>query len=389
MTKKVAIIGVGLTPTRTRHKDLTHPELTFMAVRNALEDAGITIEDIDAFVYGSMDPFDGIVAPEKWDMDAVGGAMNKPVMKISTGGTTGISTALAGYYHVASGMFDVVMAVATQRVGMCIDAQQVLNTCVCPIFERSFGGNAIAVGALQAMAHMAKYGTTEEDLARVAVKNRKNALNNPYAHLKLDISIEDALSAPIVVWPLRLLDCCPRSDGSCALIFATEEKVKEFGIDNPAWVKAVGYIADNYYWGDRPWYHFWDSLAMLARRVYKMAKIHDPLKEIDVAELYEAFTIQEILEYEALGFAKPGEGPKLLKEGITYMDGELPVNPSGGVLSTNPIGASALIRVAEAALQVMGKAGKRQVPDVETALAHGWGGTAQYHGLMVLTREKP
>jgi acetyl-CoA C-acetyltransferase len=141
--------------------------------------------------------------------------------------------------------------------------------------------------------------------------------------------------------------------------------------------------------GDRPWAEDWDSLSILARRIYRLAKIDNPRREIDVAELYQAFTIQQILEYEALGFCQKGEGAKLIRDGTTSMQGELPVDPSGGVLCNNPIGASGLIRVAEAALQVMGKAEQRQVPNVKTALAHAWGATIGFHTLMVLDKQAP
>jgi len=388
MVRRVAIVGVGLTKTATRRNDVTHPELMLEAVNAALKDADIGIGDVESVVYGTMDPFDGINCPDKWDADACGGGLNKPYMKVTTGGTTGISVALAGYYHVASGLFDTCMAVGCQRVGENVDAQLVLNTCVDPIYERYSGWGAITVGAVQAARHMAKYGTTEEQLAMVSVKNHDAATRNPYAHLRFKVTVEDVLNSRLISWPLRLLDCCPRSDGACALIFASEDKVREI-TDTPAWVKAAGSIADTYWAGDKPDPADWDSLAMLARRIYRKAKIEDPLRELDVAELYNPFTIQEILEYEALGFCRKGEGGKLVEEGVTDMGGGLPCDPSGGVLCTNPIGATAMIRVAEAALQVMGKAGDRQVPDVETALAHGWGGQFQFHGLMILSRNRP
>ena len=385
--RRVAIVGVGLTKTATRRNDVTHPELVMEAVSAALKDADIEIRDVESIVYGSMDPFDGLNCPDRWDADACGGGLNRPYMKVTTGGTTGISVALAGYYHVASGLFDTCMAVACQRVGENVDAQLVLNTCVDPIYERQSGAGAITVGAFQAARHMAKYGTTEEQLAMVRVNDNKNAMKNPYAHLRFEITVEMALSTRIVSWPLRLSDCCPRSDGACALIFASEDKVREI-TDTPAWVKAAGSIADTY-WAGKPDFADWDSLAMLGRNVFRKAKIENPLKDLNVAELYDAFTIQQIIELEALGFCRKGEGGKLVEEGVTRLDGEMPINPSGGVLCTNPIGATAMIRVAEAALQVMGKAGDRQVPDVETALAHGWGGAIQFHGLMVLSGSKP
>jgi len=384
LPRKVAAVGVGLTKTATRRNDVMHPELLYEAISAALKDARITMEGIDSVVYGSMDPFDGINCPDKWDVDVCGGALNKPYMKVTTGGTTGMSIALAGYYHVASGLYDTCLAVSCQRVGENVDAQLVLNTCVDPVFERHTGVGAITVGAFQAAAHMAKYGTTQEQMAMVRVNANANAANNPYAHLRFEMTLDAALATRFISWPLRLSDCCPRSDGACALIFASEEKTKEI-TDNPAWVKAAGSISDTY-WPAKP-VADWDNLAMLGKRIYRMAKIEKPIKEIDYAELYDAFTIQQILELEALGFCKKGEGGKLVEEGVTKKDGEIPVNMSGGVLCTNPIGATAMIRVAESALQVMGKADRRQVPDVETALAHGWGGTLQFHGSMILGKD--
>jgi len=390
MPKRVAIVGVGLTRCSSWRRDVAYPELVYEAVSAALQDAEIGPEAIDAVVYGSMDPFDGVNAPERWCVDACAGAgaLNKPFLKISTGGTTGGSAALGGYYHIASGMFDVVLVVCSQRVGETLDAQRVLNTAVDPVYERGFGAGAITVAAIQAASHMHCYGTTEEDLARVAVQNHDNSANNPYAHLRFKFTVEDALNSRMLSWPLRLSDCCPSSDGACAVIFASEEKAPKLA-KQPAWVRAAGQITDNYFMGDRSWAEDWDNLAILARRIYRLAKIDDPLRELDVAELYQPFTIQQILEYEALGFCEKGQGAKLVRDGTTAMGGELPVCPSGGVLCNNPIGASGLIRVAEAALQVMGKADQRQVPNVKTALAHAWGATIGFHTMMILDREAP
>jgi len=390
MPRRVAIVGVGLTRCSSWRKDVAYPELVYEATSAALQDTGITPNDVNAVVYGCMDPFDGVNAPEKWNVDAcaAAGMLNKPYLKISTGGTTGGSTALAAYYHVASGLHDVVLAVASQRVGETLEAQLVLNTAVDPVYERGFGMGAITIAAIQACSHMHAYHSTEEDLALISVRNHENALNNPYAHLRTKFSVKDALGSPMLSWPLRLSDCCPSSDGACAIVFASEEKARKLA-RQPAWITGAGQITDNYFAGDRYWYEDWDSLAMLARRVYRLAKIDDPMREFDVAELYNAFTIQEILEYEALGFCEPGKGAEMVRRGVTAMDGQLPVDPSGGVLCTNAIGASGLIRVAEAALQVMGNAGQRQVPNVKKALAHAWGATIGFHTLMVLDREAP
>jgi acetyl-CoA C-acetyltransferase len=390
MARRVAIVGVGLTKCSSHRRDVTYPELVHEAVSAALADANLKAKDIDAIVYGSMDPFDGVFAPERWNVDACVGAgfLNKPFLKLTTGGTTGGSVALGAYYHVTSGLFDVVLAVASQRVGETLEAQLVLNTCIDPIYERWMGMGAITLVANQAASHFRYYGTTEEDLAMVAAKNYANALNNPYAHLQRHLTAEDALRTRMVAWPLRLSDCCPSSDGACAIIFASEERAAKM-TETPAWVRGEGQITDNYYIGDRPWFQDWDSLSMLARRVYRQANIDNPLEELDVAELYNAFTINEIILSEALGFCEPGKGAELVRKGVTTMEGKLPICPSGGTLCTNPIGATGLVRVGEAALQVMGKADKRQVANVKTALAHVWGGPLGFHVLMILDKQAP
>jgi acetyl-CoA C-acetyltransferase len=200
----------------------------------------------------------------------------------------------------------------------------------------------------------------------------------------MDVSVEDVLSSKVVCSPLKLLECCPRSDGAAAVIFASEEVARKIR-DNPAWIVAETTISDSYYLGDRPSFAEWDSLAIAGRRLFRAAGIEP--KEIDVAELYSAFTIQEILELEALGFAGKGEGKSFAREGVTFLDGDFPTNPSGGVLCTNPIGATGLVRFGEAAMQVMGEA-TNQVDGAEIALAHAWGGTLQFHTLAILSSRR-
>ncbi len=248
--KKVAVVGVGQTKFRTRRDDVTHPELTFEAASAALEDCGLTVDDIDAVVYGTMDPFDGVNCPDKWCAGGAG-ALGKPFMKISTGGTTGLTLGIAAYQHAASGMFDTVLAIGTQRVGVGANAQVILNTCACPVYERDAGAGAITVGALQASRHMARYGSTEEQRAMVSVVDHRHGLNNPYAHIRMTITVDDVLESRMVEWPLRLLECCPRSDGACAVVMASED-VAEGLCKRPAWILAETGISDSYFWGDRP-----------------------------------------------------------------------------------------------------------------------------------------
>jgi acetyl-CoA C-acetyltransferase len=181
-------------------------------------------------------------------------------------------------------------------------------------------------------------------------------------------------------------DICPRTDGACAVIFAAEEVATEITPD-PAWVVATNSRHNFTYLNDLNHGEL-QTLASASKAAYKKAGIKEPLKAFDVAELYLPYSFAGLKWIEELGFCKRGEGPKLVSEGVTDMGGELPVNPSGGVLSSNPIGATGLLRIAEAAMQVMGKADQRQVPDVETALATGFGGCG-WSDVMILDRTKP
>lgn len=370
--RNVAIVATGQTDHRSRRPDVNIVEMINEAVRRCLADAQMTIEEIDAVIIGNMEHFEGIFFTEMWTVDGAGSFL-KHGMKITTGGTTGSSLALAGYYHVASGLFDTVLTIGWEKqsegettAGLIFQAD--------PLWERATMSGAIGSFAASATAYMHKYGITEEQAAKVAVKNRKNAFNNPHAHLKMELTVEQVLNSKMLAYPIKMLDMCPTSDGACAMIFASEEKAKRI-CQKPAWVIAGVTRHDQPFGGDLEMVMNLRTLRSATEEAYKIAGIKDPLRDLDVAELYEPCTFAELSWYEAAGFCGPGEGGKLIDSGVTFMDGELPVNPSGGVLSTNCIGATAMIRVAEAAIQVMGKGGKRQVPGVKKALATGFGGS--------------
>jgi acetyl-CoA C-acetyltransferase len=280
----------------------------------------------------------------------------------------------------------VVLVVALQRVSESPDAQQILNTIFDPVYEKDFGLNIISTIAQRAIRLMDKCNYTEKQFAMVSVRNHLNAFKNPYAHLKLRIAVEDVLKSRVLCWPIKLLDCCPRSDGACAVILTSDKKAAEVS-NSPAWIKGLASLVEGYFIGDRD-LAFPEYYSLVARKAYDMAGIDNPLAQIDVAELYGAFTVSEMVQYEALGFCDKGEAGKFVEDGTTEMTGDLPINPSGGVQSANPIGATALVRIAEAALQVMGKAGERQVPGVEIALATGSGGAAQFFSVMILGKER-
>ena len=373
MARKAAIIATGQTKHVSKRRDVNIVEMVNEAVRACLEDAQMSMADVDAVVIGNMEHFEGVYNPNLWGVDGIG-AMGKHMMMVTTGGTTGASVAHAGFYHVASGAFETVLCIGWEKqsdgdttAGLIFQAD--------PLFERFNMAGAIGTFALAASEYMEKFGGTEEQAALVSVKNRGNACRNPYAHLRKEVSIEDVMGSRVLAWPIKLLDMCPTSDGACAMIVASEEVAKKKSPNRPAWIKALATRHDQPFNADLPMLVGMRSLTHAAKEAYAQAGITDPRKELDVAELYEPCTFAEISWYEALGFCGLGEGMNLVESGATAMGGELPVNPSGGVISTNCIGATALIRVAEAALQVTGKAGERQVDGARLALATGFGGS--------------
>jgi acetyl-CoA C-acetyltransferase len=384
--RRVAIVGTGQTKCKERRDDVSFPGLIYEAASRALDDAGITIKDVDAVVFGSApELFEGVNHPEHWCAEAAG-ALLKPAMRIHTGGTVGASTGIGGFYYIASGMFDTVLAVTGDKLSES-PVQLGLSTVYDPILGRQFACGAPSAVALQARQYMHEFGVTEEQAAQVAVKNRRNAMLNPYAQLKIpQISVEMVMNSPVLSSPIKLLDACPASDGACAMVLTSEERAEKLN-PRPAWIKAVATYNEGVYYPGRD---FATPLALMAaaKKVYKVAGITNPRKELDVAELYEAFSFQEMLWTEALFFCERGEGGKLVESGATQMTGDLPVNPSGGVLSTNTIGATAMMRQAEAAMQVMGRAGEHQIDGVRTGIAHGWGGGIQFHTLMIVGAEK-
>jgi len=347
--------------------------MIYEAVKMALDDAQMEPKDVDAILIGNMDHFEGINFSEMWcGIESAPGFL-KPVVKIATGGTTGSSLGICGYYNIASGIYKNILVVGWEKLNEG-GATTGIITAFDPVWERPSLAGALGPLALMANIYAARYGITSEQAAKVTVKNRSNAANNPFAHVQMpDITLDDVMNSQMISYPLRLHDCCPQSEGACAVIYANEEETKKI-TDNPAWFKGVS-TAHYYTFGCDDLMFDLPTAAIASKKIYKKLGIKDPVKDLDVAEIYEPTSWSELSWTESLGFCDRGEGGKLLDEGITQMSGELPVNPSGGVLSTNPIGATALVRFAEAAIQVMGRGGKRQIPDVETAMGMGFGGS--------------
>jgi len=376
---RVAIIGLAQTKYQ-RYNPASHAELAYEVTCNALEDAGLSIDDIDNTITVCNDFWDGRTISSMAITEATG-SHRVPTTNVEGDGTYG---ALMGLMRILSGHHRVTLVVAQSKPSEGIPSV-ITNAMFDPVYERMLGLDAINSSALQMRRYMSKFGVTEEQCARVSVKNHGNARNNPYAHLPLDISVEHVLRSRVLADPIKLLDASPMSDGACAIVMADESMAKKKGRKS-VWIKGVGHCADAYHLGDRD---LADTAALeaAAKRAYDMAGVNDPMKDIDVAELYDAFSYMELMWMEGLGLCRQGEAGAIIDRGVTEMKGNLPVNPSGGVLSAHAVQVAGLARIAEAVLQLRGEAGARQVDGAKVALAHGIeGACGQGHCVFVLAK---
>lgn len=383
--RKAAIVGTGQTVYARRRLDVSQAGLVREAVRAALEDAEMTMDDIDSVVVCSGPALFGAVnQPEKWLVDAIG-ARFKPLVRVTSGGGTGLAGALAALNQVKAGFADKVLVLAYDKLSEGA-LQYQISTLYDPFWGREFAVGIMGFAAAYWRARMDLLGHTEEAAALVSVKNHENAHRNPYAHVKKHVTVEDVLSSRPLAWPIKLLDVPPISDGACAVILASEDVVSSV-TSKPAWIRGMAYYceADN-----APLRSMIQSvpLQLAAQRVYKEAGITNPRRQFDVAEVQEPYTCFELSYYEALGLCPPGGAADLISSGATGMEGDIPVNPSGGCMGANPIGATALIRLIEAALQVTNQAGERQVEGASTALVQAGGGWANLRGVAVVSSER-
>ncbi len=384
--KKVAIVGFGTTQFRARWIEKTYYELAYDAAKLAFEDAGIDKKEIGGVVYGIYNEFfERQLMPDVYIHNYIGMGL-KPSVRVATGGATGGAAVFVAWSWIASGLYDSVMVLGVEKATdnynyvLGHSTPEVLKAILFSgdmTFETPMGITAAASYALPLVAHMNKYGTpTEKQMAMVSVKNHKNAMNNPIAQSPKLLTIDDVLNSKMITYPFKFYDNCLYSEGASAVILASEDKAKEL-TDNPAWITGVGLSLDKAYAGERDDIAVFTSSVYAGKDAYKMAGIRNPRKDLDFAELHDAFTGAEILSYEAFNFCKPGEGGKLIEDGVVEMDGELPVNPSGGLIGCgHAVGATGVMQTGEAALQVQGRAEKRQVKNARKGIVQSIGGPA-------------
>lgn len=378
MRRRVAIVGYAQSH-HQHNMQKTREDMVFEVCKGALRNAGITREDLETVITSSTDFLDGRTISSVF-IGMAAGAFLKDESKVEEDGTLALYYALM---RILAGTHEVALVVAHTQ-GSTMNVHQVSYYTLDPLFDRQIGVlNDVAAAALQANMYMRNHGVSEQHLAMVSVKNIVNAAANPSAHRNMpNATVEEVMASKVFYHPIRELMMSPVSDGACALVLASEEKAKKI-TDKPVWIEGVGTCQDPYL-RDRNLQKL-ESLRTAVTTAYKMAGIKDPTSELDVAEISERFAHEELMIYEALGICGDGEGKKLIEKGTTGKGGKLPVNPSGGALGADPVCATGLIRVVEAAKQIRGEATDYQVPNVRRALAHGqFGICAQKNTVFIL-----
>lgn len=382
MKKEVAVIGIGITKFGELW-DRSFRSLIVEAGLNAIHDAGIKPNDIDALFGGNMSGGQFIEQEHlaSLTMDQIN-LIPKPAMRIESACASGGMALRAAYMAVKSGMHDIVVAGGVEKMTdvLTTATTDALATASDQEWEAFYGATFPGLYALIARRHMHEYKTTEEHMAQVAVKNHYNGARNPNAQFQDEITIETVMKSAKVADPLKLFDCSPISDGAACIILASKEKAQEL-CKEPVWIIGSGAATGTLALHSRRDICTLDATVVAAKQAYKQAGITP--KDINLAEVHDCFTIAEILAIEDLGFCKKGRGGKFTEEGETSLKGTIPINTSGGLKAKgHPVGATGIAQAIEVTLQLRGKAKRRQVQKAENALIHnvgGSGGTAVVH----------
>ncbi len=375
--REVAVIGIGITKFGELW-DKSFRQLIAEAGSEAILDAGIEGKEIDGLYVGSMSSgrFVGQEHVGALVADAAGFShTHMPSTRVEGACASGGLAVRQGYLSIASGMNDIVVVGGMEKMNDVggSDATATLATAADQEWEAFFGATFPALYAMIATRHMHEYGTTKEQLAQVAVKNHANGAKNPYAQYRREITLELAMNATTVAYPLGLLDCSPVTDGAASIILCAADKAKKY-TDKPIKIIGSGQGSDSLALHGRRDICTLDATVHAAKMAYKQAGITS--KDIDFAEVHDCFTIAEICAIEDLGFVKKGEGGKAIDNKITTLDGSLPVNTSGGLKSKgHPVGATGVAQMVEVTQQLRGEAEARQLKDAKIGLAHNVGGS--------------
>jgi len=382
MAERVAICAVAQTPYEPNMWHKRFQEMAFDVVEPVVKQTGVTFDPdkgIDTVITCSDDVFDARTISDNGLTDAVG-AHFRCEEKIAMDGINTIGYARA---CILSGHTDIVLIVGHCKESQPESRDMCTNLAFDPFYLRPLGMDFKNMAALQAREYMKKSGVTDEHLAKVVVRSRRNACRNPFANAKVTIWEEDVLKSPMVCDPIRELHVYPVSDGAIGMLVTAEDRALEF-TDNPVWVSGFANCMDSYFPGDRDLTSNF-ALKNAAERCYKQAGVKDPASEFDVVEVNDCYAYQLPMWIEGLGVCAENKGGEWIDANGMVKNN---VNLSGGMLAGNPIMLGGLARAAEAVLQLRGEAGARQVEKPKRALAHGTtGGAGQFHSVLVLDKE--
>jgi len=411
--ENVYMVSGGVTKFSKASPDMDFRLRVKKAFDYAMNDAGLSLEDIDGSVASYFsDHFQRQLMAGIMVQDYLG-LVPKPSKRIEGGGATGGLAFQAGYEEIASGRMDTVVVYGFETMSHVNTwkGNEFIALASDTNFDYPIGGFYTGYYAMMAVRHMHEFGTTVEQLAKVSVKNHGNALHNPYAQSPMKLTVEEVRNSPMVSYPLTRLDVCTMSDGAAVAILASEKKAFEI-TDHPVLVKSIGTGTDTMRLADRPMgkvpllpnekpsdyenmkypgVHSFRAGRTAAIEAYKKAGITDPLNEIDLVELHDAYTSSEIQTYEDLGLCKYGEGGQFIEEGKSNLHGKVPVNPSGGLLAAgHPVGATGIMQAVFMFWQLQHTIGKHfhddylQVPRAKRGIIHSHAGTGTYVTVSVM-----
>lgn len=380
MGDRVAIVGVGWSGFRPTTPDLSYKEMMYEAAVRAYDDAGVDPRrDVDSFVTAAEDFHEGTSIFDEYVPDQLGGAL-KPVHTIAGDGLHALAT---GVMLIRTGQASLVTVEAHSKASNLLTLPQVMAYALDPVLNRPLGLHPDFVAGLEMNRYLHESGATLEQCALVVVKNRAHALRNPLASFAADLTVDEALSGPMLAWPVTERQASRHADGAVVMVLASEERATSL-TDLPIWILGVGWCngapsLESREWGGVPY------VRKAAWMAYGQAGIRQPADVIALAEVDDTFAYKELMHLEALGLFGPGEAGRKTEEGVTEADGDMPVNVSGGSLGMGDLmEATGLARALEVVLQLRGEAGGRQLKDVGVGLAQSWRGIPTTSGAVAV-----
>jgi len=381
-TKRVAIVGMGYYGFRGVSPEVSFREMIYETASKAYEDAGLEPKEIDGFVTAGEDWHEGHSIADEITPDQLG-AVKRPVFTVNG---DAMHAFFSAYMHILTGQMDICMVESRSKASNIVNKDEITAMALDPIYNRPLEENPHFIAGLEMNRYLHDSKTTREQCAKVVVKNRLNALRNPNAGHGARLGIEDVLNSEMVSYPLTSLDISPYSDGCIVMILAEAEKARTVATD-PVWISGVGWCTETPSLERRRW---GESVytRKAAEMSYKAAGIKFPRREIQFAEISDEFSYKELQHMEALNLCRKGEAGLLVDEGATDLDGDFPVNVSGGTLGVGNLHeANGALKILEVVLQLRGEAGKRQLKNARLGLAHTWRGLPTTSGAVaILTR---